>query len=162
VAIAFVAAGLLAMTIGPEGVPEAVAILREARGKAEPKSELHRVASLALVLALDRNGDAEQARTIAEELVKAASVPSEVSAELQARIAARHEVLALRAIGYEVEGPAVAIATWKAFLEQGGDKGPWAAHAKAHLAALEKPGAKPKPGAPAAGAPVAPKPAPKK
>lgn len=144
VGVAFLSAGVLAMHVGPEGLPEAVAILREARGKSDPKSEVHRVASLALALALDRNGDLEQARSVAEELVKARGVPSEVASELVARLPAAYEVSAMRAIGYEVADPPAAVAAWKAFLDGGGDKGPWAAHAKQHAAKVSgKPGKKP-------------------
>ncbi len=144
VGVAFLSAGVLAMSVGPEGLPEAVAILREARGKSDAKSEVHRVASLALALALDRNGELAQARSIAEEIVKTRGVPSEISSELVARFPAPHEVSAMRAIGYEVADPQAAAAAWKAFLDGGGEKGPWASHAKQHAAKIGgKPGKKP-------------------
>lgn len=142
---AYLTAGLLAMDEGPKSLDEAIAILREARAKSDPiASDIKRFATLVLALALDRRGDVDQARELADEVAKGRGVPTEIPPEAAARFPEPEEGFAARAIGYEVSEPAAAIDAWKSYLSHGGDKRPFAAHAKQHLAALEKPGAKPK------------------
>lgn len=141
--LAYLTAGVLAMEEGPSGLEEAAAILKETRAKAI--GDLQRVASLAFALALDRAGEAAQAREIAAEVVKTKGVPNEIAPEIAARFASMEEGWAMRAIGLEVAEPLAASDAWKAYLAAGGDKRAWAAHARAHLARLEK-GAKPEKG----------------
>jgi len=147
--LAYLTAGVLAMEEGATGLEEAIAILKETRGKAS--GDVQRVASLALALALDRAGDSVQAREVAADLVKTKGIPTEIAPEIAARFASMEESHAMRAIGLEASEPLAAVDAWKAYLAGGGDKRVWAAHAKAHVALLEKgekggkPDTKPKP-----------------
>jgi Flp pilus assembly protein TadD len=134
--LAYLTAGVLAMDEGTSGLEEAVAILREARNKSD--GELRRVAAFALALALDRRGDADQAREIASDMAKTRGVPAEVPPEITVRFPGLEEAHAVRAIGLETVDAANAIIAWKAYLDGGGDKRAWAANAKAHIAKLEK------------------------
>lgn len=140
--IAYLTAGVLAMEEGPSGLEESIAILKETRAKSS--GDVQRIASLALALALDRAGDAEQARETVADLVKTKGVPTEIPPELAARFASMEESHAMRAIGLEQGEPLAAQDAWKAYLAGGGDKRVWAAHARQHLAKLEK-GGKPEP-----------------
>lgn len=142
--LAYLTAGVLAMDEGTTGLEEAVAILREARAKSE--GELKRVATFALALALDRRGEAEQAREIASDMAKTRGVPTEIPPEITARFPGLEEAHAIRAIGLETTEPATAIEAWKQYLSNGGDKRTWAAHAKGRVLKLEK-GGKEKPAA---------------
>lgn len=148
--LAYLTAGVLAMEEGPPGLEEAMAILKETRAKAG--GDVQRIASLAFALALDRAGEVDQARDVAAELVKTKGVPSEIPPEIAVRFASMEEAHAMRAIGLEIGEPLAAADAWKAYLSAGGEARPWAAHAKAHLARLqkgEKPENKPKPKPPA-------------
>lgn len=139
---AYLAAGVLAMDEGPKGLDEAVAILREARTRSELGGDVRRVATLMLALALDRRGDLDQAKELAAEAAKL-GVPSDMPPDVSGRLSSPVEVAAARAIGYEASDSASAITAWKTYLSTGGEKRPFEAHARKHLAALEKPG-KPK------------------
>jgi hypothetical protein len=44
----------------------------------------------------------------------------------------------MRAIGLEQSDPGAALEAWTAWLARGGDKKPWAAHARQHIARLAK------------------------
>jgi len=139
---AYLAAGVLAMDEGPKGLDEAVAILREARTRAELGGDVRRVSTLMLALALDRRGHVDQAKELAAEASKF-GVPSEAPPDVAGRLSSPVELSAARAIGFEQTDPPSAVTAWKAYLANGGDKRPFADNAKKHLAALEKPG-KPK------------------
>lgn len=136
--LAYLTAGALALASGSKSLDEAVAILREARSKSEMGHDVRRVASLALALALDRRGDVDQAKELATDVAQTKGIPTEISGEILARLPAPEEGHAMRAIGLESSDAAAAIEAWKAFLGSGGDKGPWAENAKAHLARLQK------------------------
>lgn len=138
--LAYLTAGVVAMDEGATGLEEAVAILREARGKSD--GELKRVATFALALALDRKGDVDQGREIATDMAKTRGVPTEIPPEITVRFPGLEEAYAIRAIGLETTDPPAALEAWKQYLSNGGDKRAWAAHAKAKVAKLEKPGAK--------------------
>lgn len=141
--LAYLTAGVVALDEGPSGLEEAVAILREARGKSD--GELKRVATFALALALDRRGDSDQAREIASDMAKARGVPTEIPPEITVRFPGLEEAHAIRAIGLETTDPPAALEAWKSYLSNGGDKRAWAAHARARIAKLEKtPAPKPK------------------
>jgi tetratricopeptide (TPR) repeat protein len=130
---AYVGAGMLAMSLGPSAIDEAVAILREARRNAEDVAQ--RVASLALALALDRAGEhAEATMTLAER-------PHENAAALvidPAAIAAMGpfgyvERTALVGLARESTDPLGARSSWSSYLEGPGGTGPWVDHARQHL-----------------------------
>lgn len=143
---AYLTAGMLALEQGKAAIDEAVAVLREARGKSPASSSVRRVATLALALALDRRGDVAQARELTTELAKTAGIPGELPTEISSRFPAVEEALAVRAIGLEATEPAAALEVWRKYLTAGGDKRAWADHAKQHVAALEKPAPKKKGG----------------
>jgi tetratricopeptide (TPR) repeat protein len=142
--LAYLTAGALALAGGTKALDEAVAILREARSKSELGHDVRRVASLALALALDRRGDVDQAKELATDVAQTKGIPTEISGEILARLPMPEEGHAMRAIGLEASDAAAAVDAWKAFLANGGDKGPWADNAKAHLAKLSKPEKAPK------------------
>ena len=137
--LAYLTAGALSLELGTPALDEAIAILREARGKSDVDRDVRRVASLALALALDRRGDADQAIDLAGEIAKTRGIPTEINGEITVRLIAPEEAIAMRAIGLEQSDTVAALEAWKAYLAAGGDKRVWAAHAKAHVAALEKP-----------------------
>jgi tetratricopeptide (TPR) repeat protein len=136
--IAYVGAGMLAMSVGPAGAEEAVAILREARKNSE--DVVQRLASLALALALDRSGERAQASLVLAER------PHEDAAALVADPAAieamgavgRVERSALVALALEGTDSRSARAWWGTYLEGSGGSGPWAEHARQH-AGLRRP-----------------------
>ncbi len=136
---AYLTAGMLALEQGKDSIDEAVAVLREARGKSPPTTNVRRVATLALALALDRRGDSGQARELTLDLAKTSGIPNELPTELSGRFPSLEEALALRAIGLEATEPVVAVELWRKYLAAGGDKRAWADHAKLHIAAIEKP-----------------------
>ena len=133
-AAASVEAGLVAMGRGAAGLDEAVAALRE--GVREAQDETQAVGVLALALALDRRGDVDEARaTLAERLQ---GNPPDTLAAPRAKdvlAVAPGETEALAAIGLEPTDPAGARDAWRKYLDAA-PQGPWAAHARAHLAAL--------------------------
>lgn len=137
--LAYLTAGALALANGPKALDEAVAILRESRSKSELGHDVRRVASLALALALDRRGDVDQAKELATDVAQTKGIPTEISGEILVRLPSAEEGHAMRAIGLEASDTSAAIDAWKAFLSNGGDKGPWADNAKMHLAKLQKP-----------------------
>jgi tetratricopeptide (TPR) repeat protein len=136
--LAYLSAGLLAMHEGPTGLDEAIAILREARAKAEPRDDVRRIASLALTLALDRRGEIDQARELAVEVAKGRGVPTEIPAEIVARFVSPPEGLLLRAIGLSSTEPAAAAELARTWLSTGGEATPWAAHARGLVVRLDK------------------------
>jgi tetratricopeptide (TPR) repeat protein len=131
--VAYVGAGMLAMSAGPSGVEEAVAILREARKNSQ--DVVQRVASLALAMALDRSGErAEAAMILAER-------PHENAAPLLVDPAATEamgpeavvERSGLLALSLEATDVPAARSSWSVFLDGPGGAGPWADHARQHL-----------------------------
>jgi tetratricopeptide (TPR) repeat protein len=131
-ALAYVTAGQLAIE-SPASLEEAIAILREARAHGGASTDVRRTAVMALALALDRRGDSEQARDLVAKIFA-----TEVPPEIKVRFIAPEEATAMRAFALEANDPGLALEQWKAYLAQGGDKRAWAAHAKAHVAKLEK------------------------
>ena len=143
--LAYLTAGALALEGGPKALDESIAILREARQKSDPSHDVRRIASLALALALDRRGDVDQARELASDVAKTKGIPTEINSEVRARLVAPEEGIAMRAIGLESTDAAAALDAWRSYLSSGGDKRVWAAHAKEHIARLEKTPAKKNP-----------------
>jgi tetratricopeptide (TPR) repeat protein len=135
---AAVEAGLVAMQRGPAGLDEAVAALREAAREAQDESAA--VATLALAVALDRRGDADECRALLEgrahpQGLRQAGDPRTPLASPRAKdllAVAPAERDALVAIGLESSDAAGARDAWQAFLTAA-PKGPWAEWARAHL-----------------------------
>jgi tetratricopeptide (TPR) repeat protein len=128
--IAYVGAGMLAMSVGPAGIEEAVAILREARKNAQ--DVVLRVASLALALALDRSGERAQAiLTLAERPHENAAALLIDPAAIEAMgPEASVERPAMVALALEATDPRGARSSWGTYLEGPGGSGPWAEHAR--------------------------------
>ncbi|HXN30809.1 MAG TPA: tetratricopeptide repeat protein [Polyangiaceae bacterium] len=123
-------AALLAMTRGAAGLDEAAAALREALREAQ--DEAHGVAVLALALALDRRGNADEARTLLGE--RARGDPRDVIASSRARellAVVPAEAHALAAFALEPTDTAGARDEWQRVLDEG-PSSVWAAHARAH------------------------------
>lgn len=135
---AAVEAGLVAMQRGPAGLDEAVAALREAAHEAQDEPAV--VATLALAVALDRRGDADECRALLADTYgprHAAShgdprtpLASPRAKELLAVAPAERD--ALVAIALEPTDPAGAHDAWQSFLASS-PKGPWADWARAHM-----------------------------
>ncbi len=127
-------AGLLAMAAGPVALDEAAASLRDAMQGAQDDAAT--VAAMGLALALDRRGDLQEARALLVERVQ--TDPRLAMATSRARevlAVAPGEGPALVALALERVDPAGAREAWRAYVTAGPD-GPWAAHARAHWAAL--------------------------
>jgi len=137
--VAYVGAGVLAMSGGPDALGETIAILRQARS--DSQDLLRSAATLLLALALDRSGDAaeaaEAASVLAEEGVREATTVMTDPRVLQAMgRGGEGEGKAVLALALEVDGkPKEARAAWEAYLARGGAGGAWEAHARAHLGA---------------------------
>ncbi len=129
-----VEAGLLAMARGPDGLDEAIAILRQARRDAQ--DALQSFAVMALALALDRAGDADEARAVLAERVHADPRPILADARVKEALSTAGSAVEGRAAAALALGtidPRAAAAEWKAVAEAGA--GPWTAHALARARA---------------------------
>jgi tetratricopeptide (TPR) repeat protein len=147
-ASAAIEAGLVAMSRGPAGLDEAAAALRE--GVREAQDEARAVAVLALALALDRRGDAEESKALlAERAHGDPRAPLAMPRAKELLAVAPGEAPALVALALEPTDPADARDAWLSYAAEApsgaaGSTGsasaaaPWAAHAKAHAAALVK------------------------
>ena len=130
-----VEAGLLAMTRGPEGLDEAIAILRQARRDAQ--DALQSFAVMALALALDRAGDADEARAVLTERIHADPRPVLGDARVKEALAvagaggATGDGRAAAALALAAVDARAAVSEWKAIAD-GASGGVWAAHARAH------------------------------
>ena len=131
---AAIEAGLVAMARGPSGLDEAASALRE--GVREAQDEPRAVAVLALALALDRRGDAEESRALlAERAHGDPRAPLATPAAKELLAVAPPEAQAMAALGLESTDAAGARDGWNAYVAAA-PQGPWAASARAHLAAL--------------------------
>jgi tetratricopeptide (TPR) repeat protein len=127
--VAYLGAGMLAMSRGPEGLGEAIAILRQARH--ESQDLLHAAASFELALALDRAGDSgEAAAVLAEEGTGDAGRVMADARVLEALgVAGRKDVHATEALVLDAAGKHdAARVEWRAYVADGGV---WTAHARA-------------------------------
>jgi tetratricopeptide (TPR) repeat protein len=124
-------AGIAVMAQGPEGIDDAVAMLRQARRDAQDAMQVASLAALAL--ALDRAGQRDEAAAVLAERshadVKAFLGDARVTDALL-DAGARHEADALLAIALEASGAQGARDAWRAYVAGAGGKGPWAAHAR--------------------------------
>jgi tetratricopeptide (TPR) repeat protein len=129
--VAYLGAGMLAMSRGPSGLEDSIAILRQARR--DSQDLLRSASTFALALALDRAGDAgESTAVLAEEGTgEAASVMHDarvIDAMGKTGSSEAHaiEALALDAVGDHSD----ARDAWLTYLSAG--PGVWEAHARAH------------------------------
>lgn len=128
---AAVEAGLVAMQRGPAGLDEAVAALREAGREAQ--DEQAAVATLALAVALDRRGDADECRALLADRAHGdprTALSSPRGKDLLAVAPAEGD--ALVAMGLEATDASGAREAWQSFLTAA-PKGPWADWARSHL-----------------------------
>jgi tetratricopeptide (TPR) repeat protein len=133
-ASASVEAGLVAMERGPAGLDEAVAALRE--GLRDGQDETQAVAVAALALALDRRGDVDESRALLAEHTHGDPRIALASTHAKEVLAvAPVEANALAAVALEPSDGAGARDAWDRYLAAS-PSGPWAAHARAHLASL--------------------------
>lgn len=131
---AAIEAGLVSMARGPAGIDEAAAALRE--GVREAQDERRVVGVLALALALDRRGDADESRALLTE--RAHGDPRAPLATAQAKgllAVAPGEAQALVGLALEPTDAAGARDAWQAYVEAA-PQGPWVAQARAHLSGL--------------------------
>lgn len=144
---AYTEAGLLLLALGPSGIDDALAVLRQARREAHEALQVLGV--LALGLALDRAGEHEQARALLAE--RGAKEPKKLEAALadpkvKEALAAGPDPAerdALVGVLYEDADPARAAEAYRAYLEKSPKK-PWDAHAKKRIEALAGKRAAPK------------------
>ncbi len=135
-AAAALEAGLTAMACGHETLDEAVAALRLAMRWSQ--DDVEAVAVLALGLALDRRAEAAEARMLLSDRAHGdprGALATERARELLA--VAPAEGPALAAIALEATDLGGARDAWQEYLD-GASSSPWAAHARAHLAALTR------------------------
>ncbi len=136
-AAAAVEAGLVAMAADAKGLDDAVAALREALRDAQ--DDTLSVAVLALALALDRRGDAGEARALLVD--RGPPDPRVALGTSRAKdllAVAPGEAPALVGLGLEASDAAGARDAWEQYVRGPavGTARPWEAHARAHLAAL--------------------------
>jgi predicted Zn-dependent protease len=133
-------AGMIVMALGPKGVDDAVAMLRQARLFASDAVQLASV--VALALALDRAGQKEEAKALLSERVRTDVKPvlgDERVTEALADAGVAFEGDALQAIALEGVDSGAAHDAWERYLAGQGGKGAWADHARAHLQLLGAP-----------------------
>lgn len=134
---AYVEAGLLAMSSGPAGLDEAIAILRQAQREAQDTAQT--MAVLALALALDRGGERDEAKAVLAEHVHADPRATLVEARAHQALTAplgEREAEAMAALALERLDPAAARESWKKFASLPGAPAAWVEHARQHEAAL--------------------------
>ncbi len=123
---------------GPEGLDEALALVRSSLQEGPPSLQpaLHAI----LALELDRRGARAEAALAAERARRAGAL-----AWLDEAKRGGDEWVAVRARLLEATDLPAAASLWQAFLRGPGGRGPWAAHARARLADLAHPGPPKKP-----------------
>jgi hypothetical protein len=136
--VALVEAGILEGAVrGEHGIDEATSALREALH--ETRDDSLAVAVLGLALALDRRGDPDEARALLAE--REHGDPRSQLAQPDAKGilgVAPLEESALVALGLEATDAAGARDAWEKYIASA-PGGPWAAHARSHLAAMGSP-----------------------
>jgi tetratricopeptide (TPR) repeat protein len=136
-ASAAIEAGLVAMALGPNGIDDAVAALRDGVRLAQDDAEA--VAVLGLVLALDRRGDLDEARALLADRVHGDPRSALATGRAKELLAvAQTERPALAAIALEVADVAGARVAWQEYLSAAPD-GPWEGGVRARLAKLGAP-----------------------
>jgi tetratricopeptide (TPR) repeat protein len=133
-ACAAIEAGLVAISLGPSAIDDAVAALRDGMRLAQDDAEA--VAVLGLALALDRRGDVDEARALLADRVHGdprAALATGRAKELTA--VAQNERAALAAVAFEVTDVAGARMAWQEYLSAAPD-GPWAGGVRLRLATV--------------------------
>jgi tetratricopeptide (TPR) repeat protein len=133
--VAYLGAGMLAMSLGPSGIDEALAILRQARR--DSQDLLRSASTFALALALARAGAGGEAAAVLTEAGAgdAATVMRDPRVVDAMGASGRKEGAAVEALALDVIGQhAAARARWRAYLDEGGEAGAWAAQARAGAA----------------------------
>jgi tetratricopeptide (TPR) repeat protein len=133
--VAYLGAGMLAMSLGPSGLDEALAILRQARR--DSQDLLRSASTFVLALALARAGDAGEASAVLTEAGagEALTVMKDPRVVDAMGASGRKEAVAVEALALDATGQhAAARARWRVYLEEGGEAGPWAAEARAGAA----------------------------
>jgi tetratricopeptide (TPR) repeat protein len=136
-AAAAVEAGLVTMAADNRGLDDAVAALREALREAQ--DDVLGVAVLGLALALDRRGDASEARALLADRTSGDPRTALATARAKELLAvAPAEASALAALALEASDVAGAHDGWEQYVTAlaAAPSRPWEAHARAHLAAL--------------------------
>jgi tetratricopeptide (TPR) repeat protein len=136
-AAAAVEAGLVTMAADNRGLDDAVAALREALREAQ--DDVLGVAVLGLALALDRRGDASEARALLAD--RASGDPRTALATTRAKellAVAPTEASALAGLALEASDVVGARDAWEQYVAAlaGAASRPWEMRARAHLAAL--------------------------
>ncbi len=127
-------AGLVALTQGAEVLDEAVAALRSALRSGE--EQVAAVAVLGLALALDRRGEPVEARALIVDRSHGDPRTLLESGAVREWLAvAPEEARAMAALALEPTDAAGARDAWREYAADV-PSGPWAAHARGHLAAL--------------------------
>ncbi len=134
--VAYLEAGMMAMSRGAGDLDEAIQIFRQARRDSQDVAQT--VAVLALALALDRSGEREEARAVLSERIH--SDPHGVLSDARARqilgpASGEAEIEALAALALEPLDANLARESWRKYLEKS-PPAAWAEHARAHEAAL--------------------------
>jgi tetratricopeptide (TPR) repeat protein len=134
-------AGLLAMSRGPSGLDDAIAILRQGTREGQDMTQV--VSLLGLSLALDRAGQHDEARAVIGE--RSFGDPKTLLGEARIKdalgIVAPSESTALLAVALEAHDPVAARDAWKSYVDA---KGFWADHARQRENALAGRRGKPK------------------
>jgi tetratricopeptide (TPR) repeat protein len=131
---AYVEAGLVAMAAGPSQIEEAIAILRQ--GARQSRDQVQGLAVASLALALDRSGEKAEARATVADRGAAALRSALTDARSQALgSAVSREIEAMLGLALEGVDRGLARDAWQKYLDGQGGKGPWADHARQHLAA---------------------------
>jgi tetratricopeptide (TPR) repeat protein len=130
--VAYLGAGVLAMTSGAPALGEAIAILRE--GRRDSQDLMRAASTFALALALDRSGaPGEALAVLAEGGVGDAKRVMGDARVLRALGGAGAEAGAAVALALDVAGDhAGSRQAWRTYLATGAAKGTWDAHARAH------------------------------
>jgi hypothetical protein len=133
---AYVEAGMLAMSNGTKGLDEATAMLRQARR--DSQDTVQALCVYALALALDRAGETGEARATLTDRPhgEAHTVFAEPRAHDTLGPSGSADLDAMAGLAMELSDPDAARAAWQRFLAGPGGKGPWAEHARGHLAGL--------------------------
>lgn len=112
---------------------EAVAYLREARGR--PPTQLAGDVLLSLALVLDRTGNRDEANAT---LAAADRMSTQVRGNALGYVAAPEDGVALEALALEASDPAAAQRGWEAYLAGPGGKGPWRTAARRRVDLLKR------------------------
>ena len=130
-------AGLVALTLGPASLDAATAALREVLR--DTQDDASPLVALALALALDRGGAADEARALLADRAPADPRAALATARAKELLAvAPTEGHALLAFALESSDPAAARTAWGEYLAAS-PASPWAAHARAHAASAARP-----------------------